>query len=94
MTCDFEGGYCQWEVVPDHSGFEWRRKSAEEIAGSGEQGPTADAEGDLQGHFLIAQAATSEEKFAKARIVSPQFWGDQHPKECFHFWFQLQVSAK
>ena len=68
------------------------RKSAEELGDL--SGPSGDYNNSTKSHFMIASnalAGSDSPKNAITKLESPYFEGKQHPNECLHFWFYIEV---
>ena len=90
IVCDFEKNLCGWQIKPDNATFVFQRKNAKQIGDN--PGPTNDYEGKDDKFFMIASLeleAANQNQIARFR--SPKFKKDEHPVECFSFWFNFGV---
>ena len=92
ITCSFEFDLCDWQDIADDELHKWKRKTADEIGET--PGPDQDKDGKADTYFMIAvnenEAGASDDTAAELR--SPFFKTDEHPYECFSFWFYFGVS--
>ena len=77
--------------------YKWLRKNSNYLNNQGVAGPNGDFNGDMTRKFLIASDALAGNESiseAMATFTSPEFKTDQHPYECFNFWFYFGVSQQ
>ena len=93
LICDFEQDFCGWvngSEVPDSIDVEFARLRAQDL---GElQGPANDHNGDSSKYYAIA--TNCQKEICAAQLASPFFKSEEHPFECFSFWFHLGVSKQ
>ena len=93
IVCNFEENLCGWQIKPDNATFVFQRHNAIQIGDK--PGPNNDYQGKDDKFFMIA----SQEKDAGnqnqiARFRSPKFKKDEHPVECFSFWFNFGLQGQ
>ena len=94
LLCHFEEDECDWSIAADDGDYRWQRKSANELMDNEiNDAPSGDLDNKKDKHFMIASGqltpAASEE--SRTELVSPEFTIQDHPKECFNFWFFIGV---
>ena len=91
--CNFETDLCEWQAQPSNNvTLNWQRKTAKEI-GDG-LGPDADLEGNKEKFFMIATKNKDDGTNNNvAKLKSPLFESQDHPIECFSFWYYFGVST-
>ena len=92
--CSFEENLCDWTVPQLGPEYKWLKRSSEELSAEGAPGPAGDLNNDKAKFFMIAsdklgQAGGPNE--VETFLVSPAFLIEEHPQECFDFWFYFGV---
>ena len=94
ILCNFEKNLCSWKSTSDDNLYKWQRKTMEQLSNNGypapEVGVNLDSEWFLYAGFKIAGVNSSSG--VTASIKSPDFIIEEHPLECFSFWFYFGVS--
>ena len=94
ILCDFEQGLCQWSVEGG-DWYQWEHFNAKNLAGEDFAGPDADYQGHDDKYFIIAHLtdnAYSGDQNVLTKIKSPLFEVNEHPVECFSFYYIFDVS--
>ena len=92
IVCDFEQNLCGWATRPVNATFKFQRHTADQIGDK--PGPNNDYQGKTDKFFMIAsQEVEAGNPNTIARFRSPKFKKDEHPVECFSFWFNFGVSV-
>lgn len=95
--CKFEQDLCGWQVQNSGPEFAtWQRKNFEELENEGLSHPAnGDFLNDKKKYFMIANDIVQEEQPENTvtYLRSPDFLIEQHPKECFNFWFIFDTNG-
>ena len=96
IICDFENGLCEWSVEGG-DWYKWEHYNAKNLDVDGFAGPDTDYQGQDDKYFIIAHLTDNQysgEQNVLTKIKSPLFEVDQHPVECFSFYYIFDVSSK
>ena len=97
ILCTFEEDLCNWQIQSDDEKYKWDRKTEDQLVADNIPGPlNGDYHDEKNKFFMIASdfvAGQDSFEGAKTIIKSPDFLVEEHPIECFNFWFYFGVSA-
>ena len=96
--CDFEANKCSWSITTDDSSnnYKWARVTSKWLLESNIPGPEVDYQNQNNRNFMFASDHVAGEEGtsdARTELKSPLFKGNEHPLECFSFWFYFGVSC-
>ena len=94
ILCDFENGLCQWSVEGG-DWYKWEHYNAKNLAVDDFAGPESDYQGHDDKYFIIAHLTDNQysgDQNVLTKIKSPLFEVNQHPVECFSFYYIFDVS--
>ena len=98
ILCNFEEDYCDWKLDSKDHLYKWRRRSTNQLSNNDLPGPESDYMGEKETFFLYAgdkiAGTNSTGTGLSATLRSPDFLVEEHPLECFSFWFYFGVSFK
>ena len=94
VLCNFEDNVCDWKLQSDDKLYKWQRKSISSLGNDDFPGPDGNVNTESEkfmyaGHKL---AGVNSTEGAFATLKSPDFVIEEHPLECFSFWFYFGVS--
>ena len=89
IQCSFQEDTCHWQEKPNNK-YKWDRRTASQL--DGEAGPDGDLYGERDTFFMLSLDKEGANQGDSAILISPNFIIEEHPVECFRFWFQYDVS--
>ena len=95
IECSFEENFCDWKINSDDHLYKWVRKTIENLGNNDYPRPDVNIN-DQSEYFVYAgykMAGSNSTDKATAVMASPNFLVEEHPLECFHFWFYFGVST-
>ena len=92
IECSFEADFCDWKINSDDHLYKWTRKTIKVLNDNDIPSPTDNINGDYFVYAGYKMAGTNSTDGATATLASPDFLVEEHPLECFHFWFNFGVS--
>ena len=93
IECTFEENLCDWKQTSDDNKYRWYRKSIGALTTNELPGPGVDVNDNSKSFAYTGyKIAGSDSTGTKATLASPEFLVEEHPIECFHFWFYFGVS--
>ena len=84
--------FCDWKINSDDHLYKWTRKTIKVLNDNDIPCPTDNINGDYFVYAGFKMAGTNSTDGATAILASPDFLVEEHPNECFHFWFNFGVS--
>ena len=98
LLCDFEQDLCGWsastnevDVTPDL--YIWTQYTSLGLQEESIPGPDGDYQDLKDKGFIMASDHVGGKAGARTELKSPVFKGNEHPLECFSFWFYFGVSC-
>ena len=95
IECTFEENFCDWKINSDDHLYKWQRKTINSLVNNEFPGPDTNLNDESQ-YFVYAgfkiAGPNSTGDGVTAVLASPDFLVEEHPLECFHFWFYFGVS--
>ena len=96
ILCTFEKDLCDWQIISEDEKYKWQRNTEDELISNNIPGPlNGDYHDEKNKYFMIASdfvAGQDSFEGAKTILKSPDFLVEEHPIECFNFWFYFGVS--
>ena len=96
ILCNFEEDYCDWKLDSVDNLYKWQRRTVGGLENFPR--PDGDYHGEKNTFFLYAgdkiAGSNSTGTGLSATLRSPDFLVEEHPLECFSFWFYFGVSFK
>ena len=96
ILCDFENNKCSWSNWSEDGLYQWKRETANALDNANLPGPAGDYLNDKNTYFLYAGDKSAGENSTENGVItvltSPEFSVEEHPIECFSFWFYFGVS--
>ena len=95
ILCNFEDGMCDWKTLSDDKLYKFSRKKSEQLGNQDLPGPDGSVN-DESTFFMYAghkMAGINSTNGVTAQLKSPDFVIEEHPLECFSFWFFFGVSS-
>ena len=96
ILCNFEKNLCDWKLDSVDHLYKWQRRTANSLINNDLPGPDADYHDVKDTYFLYAgdklAGTNSTGTGLTATLRSPDFIVEEHPLECFSFWFYFGVS--
>ena len=97
ILCTFENDKCQWQIHSDDEKYKWQRKNTNQLNNDNIPAPAnGDYHDEKDKFFMIASdhvAGQDTLERAATILTSPDFLVEEHPIECFNFWFYFGVSC-
>ena len=95
ILCNFEEDMCDWKSLSDDKLYKFSRKKSEQLGNQDLPGPDGSVN-DESTFFMYAghkMAGINSTNGVTATLKSPDFVIEEHPLECFSFWFYFGVSS-
>ena len=94
ILCNFEDNICDWKSLSDDKLYKFSRKKSEQLGNQDLPGPDGSVNAEsiwfmYAGHKMAGINSTNG---VTATLKSPDFVIEEHPLECFSFWFYFGVS--
>jgi hypothetical protein len=94
ILCNFEDNLCDWKSLSDDKLYKWSRKKSEQLGNNDLPGPDGSVNAEstffmYAGHKIAGINSTNG---VTATLKSPDFVIEEHPLECYSFWFYFGVS--
>ena len=97
ILCDFEKDKCSWSTYSQDTYYKWTRQTVNSLNNANYPGPSGDYLNDKTTYFLYAGDKHAGENSTGNSVIttlkSPEFKVEEHPEECFSFWFYFGVST-
>ena len=91
IQCNFEFNLCQWTNEHDDEKYVWFRNTSNGLATANIPGPPTDLWDKTDKYFVMTSNYMANDVLPGQRTIltSPYFLGQDHPSECFSFWFYM-----
>jgi hypothetical protein len=96
LLCDFEQDLCGWSASTNEAGmtlYLWTQYTSFGLQEEDIPGPDGDYQDLKDKRFIMASDHVGGKAGARTELKSPVFKGNEHPLECFSFWFYFGVSC-
>ena len=94
IECSFEYNFCDWKMSSDDNLYKWQRETVMILVNNEYPGPdtTINEQSQYFAYVGAKIAGPDSTDGVTTLLASPDFLVEEHPLECFHFWFYFGVS--